>query len=92
MSVEENKALVRRIYDFENRHDVVGLYALTTKDYILHLTNRDLPLNQAKEFEEAFFKEFPDVNATIRDMVAEGDKVFVLVTWRGTQRQPCSSH
>ena len=29
---------------------------------------------------------FPDLNATIEDMVAEGDKVAIRITWKGTQK------
>lgn len=87
MSIEENKALVYRIYEFENRHDVTELYGLTTRDYVLHLTDRDLPREKAIQFEGEFFNEFPDVSATVLDMVAEGDKVFVMVRWRGTQKK-----
>ena len=33
-----------------------------------------------------YFAAFPDASATIEDMVAEGDKVAVRVTWRATHK------
>ncbi len=86
MSLEENEALVRRIYEFSNRKDIDGLYSLVTPDYVFHMTNRDLPLEQAKQFEAAFYEEYSDLNVTVHNMIAEGDMVAVRVTWRGTQK------
>jgi C-1 hydroxylase len=37
-----------------------------------------------KQFETAFFKGFPDWIETVEDIIAEGDKVWVRFTGRGT--------
>ena len=36
------------------------------------------------QFTSAFFTAFPDLATTIEDLMAEGDKVAVRQTWRGT--------
>src|SRR5437899_12851450 len=37
-----------------------------------------------RQFTSAFFTAFPDLQTTIEDLMAEGDKVAVRQTWRGT--------
>jgi predicted ester cyclase len=44
-------------------------------------------LEESKQFESEFLAAFPDIKVTINDMVAEGDKVAVLVTWKGTNKE-----
>jgi predicted ester cyclase len=86
MSVEENKALVRRIYELINSGDYAACYEFCTPGYAEHLTDRDMNLEESKKFEADFLTAFPDIKATINDMVAEGDKVAVMVTWKGTHK------
>jgi predicted ester cyclase len=86
MSVKENKALVQRIYKLCNLRELEVYFELFNPGYILHSINGDLSLEQAKQFEIDFFNSFPDIKATLEDIIAEGDKVAVLVTWRGTHK------
>jgi ketosteroid isomerase-like protein len=87
MSIEEeNKALVRRIYELINQGNLSACYELCAPDYIEHLTDRDMNLEQSKEFEEKFFNDFADIGVTLDHTVAEGDKVAVLVTWKAAQK------
>jgi len=86
MSIEENKALVRRVYELLNRGELDAYYELLAPEYVEHLTTGDMSLEQLEQFEAMFFAAFPDTNITIDDMVAEGDRVAVLVTWRGTHK------
>ena len=86
MSVKENKAFIRRIYDQLNQGDTNAFFNACAPGYIEHLTDRDINLEQSKEFEDKWLKESTNLNATINDMVAEGDKVVVLVTWRWIEK------
>jgi predicted ester cyclase len=86
MSVKENKALIRHAYELINRGGLNAYWERCTPDYIEHMTDRDMSLEQAKEFEDNFFVEFPDINLTVNDIIAEGDKVAVLVTWRAANK------
>jgi predicted ester cyclase len=39
-----------------------------------------------KQLVSAYFNAFPDLQVTIEDTIAEGDKVMTRLTWRGTHR------
>jgi predicted ester cyclase len=84
--LEENKVLIRHAYALINKGGFEEFYELVSPGYVEHLTDRDMNLEQSKEFEANFLAQFPDINITINDMIAEGDKVAVLVTWRGVNK------
>ena len=79
MSIKENKVLVRRVVAIWNRHDMNAFFEICAPEYIEHLPIGDVSLKQLKKYAHTFFKAFPDIHITIKDMVAEGDKVAVLV-------------
>jgi C-1 hydroxylase len=87
MGTKENKALVSRIYELVNRRELESYFKLYSPEFVFHSVTGDLSREQAKQFEISFITDFPDIKATIEDIVAEGDRVFVLVTWRGTHQQ-----
>jgi steroid delta-isomerase-like uncharacterized protein len=86
MSLEENKALVRRQVDVWNTGDLSALDEVFAAD----LVNHDPPPGAASDREG--FKQiiamnragFPDMKLTIEDMVAEGDRVVNRWTLSGT--------
>ena len=86
MSIEENKALVRRAYELANRRELDAFFELLDPGYVKHLPTGDISREQVKQYAHTFFDAFPDVSFTIEDMVAEGDKVAVRVTWTGTHK------
>jgi predicted ester cyclase len=89
MSIEENKAVSRRyIEEIINTKNPTAIDEICSLDYIDHdpfpgiLPNRD----SLKQFPEMHFAAFPDYHSTIEDKVAEGDKVVLRFTSRGTHR------
>lgn len=87
MSTEESKALVRREYEQGvNKKDFDVRDGTLASNYIGHFPG--VPPIQGieafKQFTSAFFTAFPDLQTTIEDLIAEGDKVAVRQTWRGT--------
>jgi predicted ester cyclase len=86
MSIEKNKALVRRVYELFNQRKLDAIPELCTPGYVEHYTGRDVSGAQALQSTSAFFAAFPDITFTIEDMVAEGDKVAVRVNWKGTHK------
>lgn len=86
MSIEENKALVRHVVELWNQRDMNAFFELCAPEYIEHLPTGDVTLAQLKQFAPKFFATFPDIHITIKDMVAEGDKVSVLVNWKATHQ------
>jgi steroid delta-isomerase-like uncharacterized protein len=76
MSLEENKALVRRMTEkFWNtgNMDVVDTYF--TRDFVSHGATGDMDLDAFKASAEAYFGGFPDLHITTDDLIAEGDQV-----------------
>jgi ketosteroid isomerase-like protein len=49
VSIIKNKALVRQAYDFLNRKELDAFFELLAPDYIEHLSNVDMSLEQAKQ-------------------------------------------
>ena len=87
--LEENKTLVRRALETWNRdrNNLLDIMSeLVTPMYVEHYTDVDLSLEQVKQAYSTFLAAFPDITVTINDIVAEGDKVAVRATWKGTHK------
>ena len=87
MSLEEQKALVRRYFDeVVNRGDFSGLDALFSPDYRGHHAGAGEGTLAARirRRVEAVRAAFPDVVFTIEEQVAEGATVASRLTARGT--------
>ncbi len=79
MSLEENKAIVRKFIDAYNKLEFAD--DLVAPDYVdPELGGRE----GLKQMMNMFFKGFPDFHETIEDIIAEGDKVWVRLTYTGT--------
>jgi steroid delta-isomerase-like uncharacterized protein len=88
MSTEDNKAQVRRGYEegFHQRNLAV-FDELMASDYVWHFASTTVQGREpAKQLISRFLTAFPDGRYTIEDMIAEGDRVVVRQTFRGTHR------
>jgi steroid delta-isomerase-like uncharacterized protein len=85
MSAEENKALVRRASAATDNPDIIDeVYA---PDLVWHEPDQDIQGSaQAKQFVSMYKTAFPDLKTTIEDEIAEGDRVVVRWTLRGTHQ------
>jgi steroid delta-isomerase-like uncharacterized protein len=83
MSLEENKAFIRRLYDVFNKHDPAQLDAIIAPDYVDH-TLQLRGLGQWKQVLTRLLTGFPDLHPTIESIIAEGDQVWVHVNATGT--------
>jgi steroid delta-isomerase-like uncharacterized protein len=90
MSTEQNKALVRRfIEEVFNQGNISLVDELVAPNFVEH---EELPPEirpgpeGIKQFPAIFHSAFPDFKATINDLIAEGDKVVIQMTWNGTQQ------
>ena len=82
---EENKALALRSWEASNNPDIID--EVYTPDLVWHEPDRDIQgYEQAKQFVSSFIEAFPDLNATVEDVIAEGDKVVTRWTIRGTHQ------
>ena len=89
MSIEENKALVRRFYDeLLNKCNLAAADELVAADYVWHRpTGPDVHgLEAMKQLVRTALKTLPDFYCTIEDMIAEGDKVATRFTAGGTHK------
>jgi steroid delta-isomerase-like uncharacterized protein len=87
MGTVENKDTVRRVYeDVVNNHnlDVLGNYF--APDYVSHKTPGGL--EGTRQLFVMLFEAFPDVRVSVDSLGAEGDRVWVRITMRGTQQGP----
>ena len=88
MSVEENKAVIQRdIEDLYNRGDLSVADEILAHDFVRRTPSGELRGPEAtKQIVKLLRTAFPDFHCTIDDMVAEGDKVAVGITWTGTHK------
>ena len=87
MAAEDNKAIVRRFYEeVLNRGDLAVGDELVATDFVDHqpFPGQAPGLAGLKQSLGAFRAAFPDLEYTIEDLIAEGDKVAVRATMRGT--------
>ena len=88
MSVEENKAVLRReveeLYNHAGNLDVVE--EIFSPDYVSHepTSGEVRGIEGARQFAATFREAFPDLKNTIEDMVAEGDTVVMRFRGSGT--------
>jgi steroid delta-isomerase-like uncharacterized protein len=87
MSLEQNKALVRRLVEEDlNGGNPAAADEIVAVDFVDHTNPPGLQygLESHKQIVAIFRTAFPDVTWTIEDMIAEGDKVAVRLPMRGT--------
>jgi len=88
MSTEENKALARRAWEVVfNQRNLDALYEFNAADAVWHQPDQDLQgSEEAKQWLARLFEAPPDLNASVEDVIAEGDKVVIRYTSRGTHQ------
>jgi steroid delta-isomerase-like uncharacterized protein len=88
MSIETNKAIVRRYFEQvinKKRYDLANEFVVDTVEF--HGVGPSIIGRKAvAEFFAMFGAAFPDWHTTIDDIVAEGDKVVVRTTSKGTHQ------
>ena len=90
MSVEQNKELVRQmVEEMFNQGNLSRADEFLAPDFVEH---EELPpgippgREGVKQLTTTLRSAFPDLSATIDDVVAEGDKVVIRQTWSGTHK------
>jgi len=86
MSLEKNKAIVRRWWEAFNKHNVALLDDFVAPDYIDRRYGQLRGLEASKQYMTTHLNSFPDAHVTIEDIIAEGDKVWVLITETATHK------
>jgi steroid delta-isomerase-like uncharacterized protein len=82
---EDNKALARRSWEVLDNLDVLDeVYA---DDLVWHEPDQDVRgPEEARQFVMMYKTAFPDLSATVEDVLSDGDKVVTRYTLRGTHQ------
>jgi steroid delta-isomerase-like uncharacterized protein len=90
MSTEQNKALVRQLVEeVLNKGNMSRADETIAPNFVEH---EELPpeFPPGREAPKLLFtllrRAFPDFKATIQQLISEGDKVVLYMTWTGTQK------
>ena len=85
MGVEENKAIIQRLVDELNKGNLAILDESLADNFIRTNPNQpDMDKEGYKQFITGINNSIPDIQCTIVDMVAEGDKVAYRTHITGT--------
>ncbi|MDE2179859.1 MAG: ester cyclase [candidate division NC10 bacterium] len=89
MSIEDNKRLVRRLYEETDRQNFAALDEFFSPDLVDHdpppIPNLKAGLEGIKQAFKVFASAYPDGTHVIHDLIAEGDRVVIRVSGTGTQ-------
>lgn len=91
MTTEENKATIRRFVTTLEKRDLDAAWKIFDPQCRFSVLTRfgiEPTFENYKAFMAAFLVALPDVTHTFEDMVAEGEKVWVNYTIRGTHEGP----
>jgi steroid delta-isomerase-like uncharacterized protein len=87
MSTEDNKAHVRRGFEAVNQKNLAVFDELLDPDVVFHNASTTMQgLEAYKQFLSMYITAFPDLQFTVEDMIAEGDRVVARCTTRGTHQ------
>ena len=89
MTTEQSKLLAKRFFEeVLNRGDVSVIEELVADDFVEHEELPGVPPNREGIIAWATMmrQAFPDLMATMNNMVAEGDELWVHYTMRGTHQ------
>ncbi len=86
MSTEQNKAAARKFYELFNARDLDGLKEIVASDMVDYqpIPGQPAGLEGLQYAFRVFLQGFPDMQVTIEEQVAEGDKVVQRSTAHGT--------
>jgi len=87
MSIETNKATARRFIEEEFNQNPQGAVEFAAQDYLNHDPSGKT-MQGASQNLASFRAAFPDLHATITQILGEGDLVAVQWTARGTHQGP----
>ncbi len=85
MSLEENKAVVRRLYDAVNRREWGLIEGLFAPGYVHHSSpGHDMTRDELLQFMAGTADAFPDLRGEVDELLGEGDTVVVRWTQSAT--------
>jgi steroid delta-isomerase-like uncharacterized protein len=87
MSIEDQKALVRRWIGALNQKDLADFDALCAPDFVHHSPSTTIRgLDAYRQALATDFAAFPDMHFTVDELIAEGDTVVARLTGHGAHQ------
>ncbi len=88
MSTEENKKIVLRSFKEFDKGELKTIEDLTASNFIDHnpLPGQARGIEGVKQASGIYRAAFPDAKIVVEDLIAEGDKVVIRWTGRGTHK------
>jgi steroid delta-isomerase-like uncharacterized protein len=86
---EQNKALVKRMYEVFEKRDFEAYKEVVAPEYVWYLPSRSTkPISREETIEwgKMLHNAFPDITYSIEELIAEGDKVMSRFIVRGTHK------
>ncbi len=85
MSVEENKVIIRHVWDELNKGNLAVIDESFADSFVrIDHFGKKMDRQGYKNLSAMIIKNMPDFHITVEDMVAEGDKVAFRMTITGT--------
>ena len=86
MSTVDSKTLVQRFFDeVINQRNLAALGQFVSPNAVNHTVPAGLPQDPS-QFLGLHLGAFPDMKATVEDLLVDGDKVIARVSYRGTHQ------
>jgi predicted SnoaL-like aldol condensation-catalyzing enzyme len=85
--VHENKIAIKKIVEIFNTGDLAEVDSLFSSEYVDHQRPAWLDSTGPEEFKQIVLsarKSLPNLQVTIEDLIAEGDRVVARLHWRST--------
>jgi len=86
---EQNKEIVKRFFEAWDKEDIGAIKELVAPEYVYYLpSNSATPRSREEVIEgtKLFYKGFPDVNWSIEELIASGNRVISRWIMRGTHQ------
>jgi len=84
---EQNKEVVRKMFEAWGKGDFETYKELLAPDYVYYLpsiSSKPMSLEETIEMGKMLRKAFPDISWSMEELIAEDDKVIFLFVFRGT--------
>jgi predicted SnoaL-like aldol condensation-catalyzing enzyme len=88
MSLDEKKAVVHAFAEVVSSHDLTRLDSVVGEQYLQHRSDVASGREPVRHYFAELLIAFPDLIRTDEDIIAEGDKVWVRTSYRGTHLGP----
>ena len=87
-SEEQNKAIARQLHEALDSQNVDRFNELLAPGAVVHgaVPEEDITAENAAQFLRPFYQAFPDLNHSIEDIIAKGDKVVARVLIQATHK------